>query len=331
MIHALNYRWFALWLLLLLSVSGMSGQGYVMNDSTEYQLNTIDSRTFTLSGEPGMLTFDARRSMLGLGSLYVDVWNGGVWERIVGVSLSTEYEHFGPYSLPHTATRIRFSTEFGATLYKYFKHIVITGARYIECSEPALFTYSDYEQQLTVRYADVAQPIMVTSSSTAFQVVSPVGTIGASQGSGESAVTVRFYPDTIGPYDGQLTLSDGRTVTQVALAGVWSLASNEQQIVWEQSFTDVHLGDTFILNAYSTSGLPVSYSTEHSDVIRLFGDTLVAHALGYAQVVAEQVGDGNFMAAPSLRSYVYVSELPTAITAPSEVSVMVYPNPVKEG
>ena len=85
MIHALNYRWFALWLLLLLSVSGMSGQGYVMNDSTEYQLNTIDSRTFTLSGEPGMLTFDARRSMLGLGSLYVDVWNGGVWERIVGV------------------------------------------------------------------------------------------------------------------------------------------------------------------------------------------------------------------------------------------------------
>ena len=115
-------------------------------------------------------------------------------------------------------------------------------------------------------------------------MLDPVGAIGSANSNGTALITVQFLPDSIGVYNGNLLLTDGRTTTHIPLSGRWSLASNEQQIVWTQSLAYLFPGDTVLLNAYSTSGLPISYSSDEGTAISLRADTLVSHPLGRAKV-----------------------------------------------
>ena len=325
-----TYRTFLVNLFLLVGL-GVGAQSILFNDPTEYSLNTIDSKIFELPGEPGILTFEAKKSSWGLGSLYIDIWDGSSWERVASLSLGSDYSSFGPIALPYYATRLKFCTEFGSTLYKYFKDVTVTKARYIAGEDVGLFTIDNYEKQLTVRYADIQQPITITSSSPYFYVLDPVGAIGSANSNGTALITVQFLPDSIGVYNGNLLLTDGRTTTHIPLSGRWSLASNEQQIVWTQSLAYLSPGDTVLLNAYSTSGLPISYSSDEGTVISLRADTLVAHQLGSAQVLAEQLGDDSYLAAPSVRAYVMVTEPLTYLDDAIQEDVYIYPNPVEEG
>ena len=123
-----------------------------------------------------------------------------------------------------------------------------------------------------------------------------------------------------------------RSITTVEeLYGRWSLANNEQQIIWNQSLSQVSPGDTIILNAYATSGLAVIYTTDETESIELRDDTLIAKTLGYAQIIAEQHGDDTYLKAPSVRAYVMISEPTIYIEESIQESVYIYPNPANEG
>ena len=183
------YRTFLVNLFLLVGL-GVGAQSVLFNDPTEYSLNTIDSKIFELPGEPGILTFEAKKSSLGLGSLYIDIWDGSSWERVASLSLGSDYSSFGPIALPYYATRLKFCTEFGSTLYKYFKDVTVTKSRYIAGEDVGLFTIDKYEKQLTVRYSDIQQPITITSSPPSFFVVYPVWALGFANTYGTALISV---------------------------------------------------------------------------------------------------------------------------------------------
>ena len=240
-------------------------QSVLWSDGNEYVLSTIDQEVFDLPGEPGELTFSAKRTTLGLGSLYVDVWNSGAWQRMGQFSLGTSYQNYGPLLLPRTATRLRFCTEFGATLSKYITDIMVTKARYLDVDVPALFTLSNNEQQLTVRYADMGGDVVATCSDTHFQIVSPNDGCFHNFPDGSGTITVRFLPDTLGDYYAQLILTDGEYVTRIPLHGRYALADNEQEIIRNQRLHMLDVGDTFILDVIPSSGLPVSVCVLRND------------------------------------------------------------------
>ena len=100
-------------------------------------------------------------------------------------------------------------------------------------------------------------------------------------------------------------------------SGILTINKAEQNILWEQDLSNFKVGDQVVLEATSTSGLPVSYAMDQSNVaeIYLVGDNtyLDCKAVGQAQVMAVQTGNHNYHSTMRVRRTVTVSDSSTAI------------------
>ena len=118
--------------------SGTCNQsGYVVYDAS-LELNTIDSEEINLAGPGQKVTFEAKHTVLGAGNMkvaqYVNgSWSSSLWSKNPGTAtknrwgITTGY-NFASYSvdLDPRATKIKFYTETGATLYKTVQKICVT-------------------------------------------------------------------------------------------------------------------------------------------------------------------------------------------------------------
>lgn len=124
--------------------------GYVLYDAS-CELNTIDSEEFPLAGPGATVTFEAKHTLAGAGDMYIaqyvdgqwssSLWNGNPGEKKQGVEWKTgkwgitypsyyDYWDYKSYTvstkLNPRATKIKFYTEVGATLYKTVQNIRVT-------------------------------------------------------------------------------------------------------------------------------------------------------------------------------------------------------------
>ena len=109
---------------------------YVLDDSKERELNTIDSEEYTINGLAHELTFTANRTaILGFsdGNLKVDAYYGGSWHEIFDENVSkNNYTTYGPIRLDRNTTKLKFYTETGATGNKHIKDVAVTMDTYVE-------------------------------------------------------------------------------------------------------------------------------------------------------------------------------------------------------
>jgi hypothetical protein len=94
------------------------------------------------------------------------------------------------------------------------------------------------------------------------------------------------------------TLSPGGNYTMSFTGNYLTITKDTQDITWDQSLL-VGCNDTtdVILNATTTSGLPVTYKVSDPEIATVSGNILTLLQPGTAIVTAFQVGDSNYLAA----------------------------------
>lgn len=102
-----------------------------------------------------------------------------------------------------------------------------------------------------------------------------------------------------------------------------NVARAAQTIEWEQDLMLMNAGDTVVLTALASSGLPVSYVTE-SVCISITNDTLVTLFAGNGSITASQDGNENYLSAEPVTLSFSVLPLDVAITAVPVASDITY-------
>lgn len=102
-----------------------------------------------------------------------------------------------------------------------------------------------------------------------------------------------------------------------------NVARAAQTIEWEQDLMLMNAGDTVVLTALASSGLPVSYVTE-SVCISITNDTLVTLFAGNGSITASQDGNENYLSAEPITLSFSVLPLDVAITAVPVASDITY-------
>lgn len=329
MASPLKYAVFG-WLLLAGSCLLVSAaEHYIFFDANEYELFTIASKDFAVSGEAGSLWFDAKCSLWGLGNLKVDAFSGGAWKTIANVTVTENYTTYGPFRMEKNTTQLRFYTELGATLSKFFKNIAVSEAHYIEAvgrfpefSE----TEQEREQTVKIRYANIAGPISVTSCQSDFMVLQPDTLFGETDDRDSCEIRVLFFPSHK-VSEGEILVTDERDTLFIPVKGVMS-DSTFQFIYWNQDFSALHVGDVVPLTAAASSRLPIVYTSDNEQVAVVNNGSLIAKKEGLAVLSAEQPGNMNYRPAVGISAYVAVSVVGLPLTTFDKVSIS--PNPAND-
>ncbi len=96
-----------------------------------------------------------------------------------------------------------------------------------------------------------------------------------------------------------------------------------QTISWEQDLLLLNAGDTIVLQAAATSGLPISYSHEAA-CISISNDTLIALFVGNGSIAAAQTGNDNYLSAEAVtQSFSILAQGVSVISMP-EASDITY-------
>lgn len=102
-----------------------------------------------------------------------------------------------------------------------------------------------------------------------------------------------------------------------------NVARAAQTIEWEQDLMLMNVGDTVVLSAFTSSGLPISYVTE-STCISVSNDTLLARFAGNGSITANQVGNENYLSAKPVTLNFSVLPLDMAIISLPVASDITY-------
>ena len=197
---------------------------YVLNVSSQYELNTIETGpTFELSGPGSTLTFEASKSygFLGnnaVGAFYAQVSiDGKDWKDISG-KLGLTYPDFKTYSYNITPDIkfVRFVTKTGATYTKYYKNIKVTRATTLATSTSSIdfgsiAVNTSSTKQASISFNNTTYPQQVTGTCTNgyFTVTSK-----SVNYTGTTSIDVIYNPKTPGDHSETVTLSmNGKEVS----------------------------------------------------------------------------------------------------------------------
>lgn len=113
------------------------------------ELYTIDSKEIELKIAGGYyplnIQFDAKRTTMGIGMLYIDEEVDGEWHNIAEITLSTSMNSYSSYEINRFASKIKFYTTFGSTLYKTIENIELEIA---ECEKEQEIEWTQYLHNL---------------------------------------------------------------------------------------------------------------------------------------------------------------------------------------
>jgi uncharacterized delta-60 repeat protein len=163
--------------------------------------------------------------------------------------------------------------------------------------------------------------------------------LNATASSGLPVTYTSTNPDIASVIDNLVTIHSSGTVKLVASqagdstylpakASADLVISNTSQIITFDLIEEIDIirGQTLILQATASSGLPVTYKSSNKSIVSLNGDTLTLNHPGNVKITATQAGDENYEAATPVERVLRV-RLITAGEIPVSANVDLYPNP----
>jgi len=291
-------------------------------DAGESSILTIDSKEYTLAGEPGSLTFDAKCVDLLLfwgGDLKVAQYVNGSWIDVFSQCPTKDtYTHYGPFQLNRQATKLKFYTVTGATGYKYFRDIKVTLAKYVEVNKSTINfdmqAGASASNSFTVNYSNLNDVLMVNHSSNAFSFSPSVSTLGNGCGDkGTQTFNVALNAPIGGNYEDIITFSDGTNSTQLTVTA--NVTKHPQNITWNQDININIENSPLTLMATASSGLPVSYTSSNPAIATIDNGQLVLVNSGNVSITASQAGNGIYEAATNVTKTITVIK-PVALATP---------------
>ena len=324
------------------------GKWYVLYEG-ENSIGTIGSKEFTLLGPGTNLTFDAKRDPTAQSNLKVDKYvngsytgnpffnqNPGTVTKTGWFGIETEiaYASYGPFSVSD-ATKIKFYTETGATLKKYFKNIKVPMAQYINnpsatelVFEAGMVDDEATTKNFTIFWCNV--PAMTYSvTGTNSTDVNVTITNNSEAGKYNTAtVNVTYKRKIAGSLNATLTISNtyGSYSKTIALTG--SSTKYDQTISWNNESainTSLKVDDTQTISASATSDLGVTYTSSNTNVLTVNSSGIItAVGAGTATITVSQSGNYKYNAASSITKTFTVSKYDQTITwtNPSIVNIV---------
>ena len=305
----------------------------------EYTLHTIASKEIDiLNGEPATIEFDAKMDAIAIGEgLHLDEWYDNSWHEFKYIDWDVmaknlgNYAHYGPYNLNRKSTKVRLYTNTGATMTRTFKNVEITLIRYLELAQNDIsFAGVDkgafLDQTFYINYSNLRGTLDVELKNASSNLQVMTETVGEECGEiGKMVpVTIRCTGNVCGTENNVIVLSNKEQKLEVPISA--TIVPPSQNITWNPQ-TNILTTDNVELNASCTSNLPISYSSNNTDVATVQQDgegvwsmTIIKN--GMVTITASQAGSTDWSPAPDKNVVFTISKATPVVTTwatPSEV------------
>lgn len=297
---------------------------YVLDDAAERTLNTIDDETYTINGPASQLVFTANRTKLAGfsgGNLKVDIYYDGGWHNIFNESVPlSDYQAYGPYTIPRNTTQVKFYTETGATGYKHVKDVAVTMAHYLETTTPSVTVDKSIIGDAiactaTIQYSNLPDEVPVTNSSD--HIVLADESLGNVCGEyGEKTIHFTAYPTAVGEIHDTLVISEPLTGFGLRIPVLVKTQRNTQTIVWDNAPDSILTTDEVTLAASAQTAVSFSSSDETIAYVGA-GNKLVIVKAGEVTITATAAQDDKYEEATLSKTITIALAMPTIIAAPT--------------
>lgn len=122
------------------------------------------------------------------------------------------------------------------------------------------------------------------------------------------AIIENGYINIVGAGTAEITVTSKGDNTYTEVIVVQTLLVNKaSQTITFAPFDPVSTPDDIGLHATASSGLQVSYSSNHPEIASIEDNTIKIHSGGVVEITATQGGDGNYLAASAVKQILIVS------------------------
>lgn len=195
----------------------MNGQYYALYDTESNYINTIGEYVYELKAPGASISFQAYRTLAGIGNLKVteylnDSYQNPFFDQVIARS---NYADYGPYSINHNTTKIKFYTVFGATLYKNFRNVIVPMAQYIYAPSATALDFGSADKgnqtsrTFTIAWCNVPGFSWTVTGANAGDVEVSIDENAQAGVYNTSTVTVKYNRANVGNLDAVLTITNG--------------------------------------------------------------------------------------------------------------------------
>lgn len=328
-----DYKYEAAEEILTVNVGTETTTCYIINEPNEYVLgkglDPIENGTpFSLNAQKGdKLYFDGRKTNLAVSYFFIQYsTDGGAnYSDMRQQDLEPEWKTYGPYDIPEKTTHIRFVTKTGATLQKYYKNIKVTRAQWFDIEDKdgnAITTSKSLTMptntiggnattaEFYIDYSTCADEIKLHSSHPhiTFGETGSTTMQFDSNGSGKQKITLTYSATQLEQISATITIYtpyEHKTITVTA-----ETVKQTQYLIWSDGYKESTLNlpvglvennaavaSSSLNDMTGLNGMPVVYSTDNPEVIKIADDGLSFEIIGEgtAQLTATQAGNDEWL------------------------------------
>lgn len=193
-----------------------NGQYYALYDTESNYIGTIGEYVYELKAPGASISFQAYRTFAGAGNLKVTEYLNNNYQNpfFDQVIARSNYADYGPYSINHNTTKIKFYTVFGATLYKNFKNVIVPMAKYIYAPSATALDFGPADKgkaasrTFTIAWCNVPGFSWTVTGANADDVEVSIDENAQAGVYNTSTVTVRYKRANAGNLDAVLTITN---------------------------------------------------------------------------------------------------------------------------
>ena len=306
----------------------------------EYTLHTLAVKEIPIYGEPDSVTFWAKCDWDALWGMWVaEEYNGSFHDvqeisRLGNPNITSDYQHYS-FPLHRNATAVKLYTKTGATMTRTFKEVEIPLAKYLELADNQLnFSQVDKgstkTQSFYINYSNLSGVLdveMENKTNTQFAVVTT--TVGEDCGDiGQNVrIDISCTGAALGTEENAIIVHNNDQSLRVPVSATVVLPS--QAITWEPEL-NVWTTDHVVLSATATSELPVSFTSENTDIAEVVYAagvySLNIKSYGDVVITAHQAGNENWSAATDKPLTFHISRVVPVISENPTATGVVLPN-----
>ncbi|MDR1112360.1 MAG: T9SS type A sorting domain-containing protein [Bacteroidales bacterium] len=184
-----------------------------------------------------------------------------------------------------------------------------------------------WEQELSAQFGDPAisltaystSGLPITYTSSNWSVAAINGNLLYATGAGDAIITAS--------QPGNNNYFPAQNVEKTVSVRVGIAERSAQEIIWEQELSAQFCDPAISLTAYSTSGLPITYTSSNWSVAAINGNLLYTTGAGDATITASQPGNNDYFPAQNVEKTVSVR---VGIAELIEKEITIYPNPFED-
>lgn len=194
-----------------------NGQYYALYETESNYIGTIGEYVYELKAPGASISFQAYRTFAGAGNLKVTEYFNTEYQNpfFDQVIARSNYVDYGPYSINHNTTKIKFYTVFGATLYKNFKNVFVPMAQYIYAPSATALDFGSADKgnaasrTFTIAWCNVPGFSWTVTGANAGDVEVSIDENAQAGVYNTSTVTVKYNRANAGNLDAVLTITNG--------------------------------------------------------------------------------------------------------------------------